>query len=75
MASKIFRKRWFEHDPIPEENFATSSFTLQGITNEHSYRTLSRISINEMLNFMACPDPLKRQNGKLYTYSKAYGKA
>lgn len=69
MASKIFRKRWFEHDPIPEENFATSSFTLQGITNEHSYRTLSRISINEMLNFMACPVPLKKAEWKNYTHT------
>ena len=57
MASTICRKSWSE---VPH------SHIIQAQYNEHKYRTLRRISEVQMLNFIACVDPLEGAEWKNY---------
>ena len=40
---------------------------ITGIHNEHAYRTLARISMMQMLNYIGCPDALDNAEWKNYT--------
>lgn len=64
MASKIYRKYWFEHDGV--EN-PSSGGKIKGIRNRQEYRTLKKISQEQFLEFVACPDSLKGAEWKNYT--------
>ena len=64
MASKIYRKYWFEHDGV--EN-PSSGGKIKGIRNRQEYRTLKKISQEQFLEFIACPDSLKGAEWKNYT--------
>lgn len=64
MASKIYRKYWFEHDGV--EN-PSSSGKIKGIRNRQEYRTLKKISQEQFLEFIACPDSLEGAEWKNYT--------
>ena len=61
MASKIYRKYWFEHDGI------SSDETIKGIRNRQEYRTLKKISQEQLIGFIACPDKLEGAEWKNYT--------
>ena len=64
-AEIIFRKRWFEHDDVQDDGEGREVIT--GIHNEHAYRTLARISMMQMLNYIGCPDTLNGAEWKNYT--------
>lgn len=64
MASKIYRKYWFEHDGIDANS---SDKTIKGIRNRQEYRTLKKISKEQLIEFIGCPDPLEGAELKDYT--------
>ena len=64
-AEVIFRKRWFEHEGVKDDGEGKEVIT--GIHNEHAYRTLARISMMQMLNYIGCPDALDNAEWKNYT--------
>ena len=64
MASKIFRKGWFEHDGIDESG---SGGKIRGMSNRQEFRTLVKISNEQILNYVACPDSLEKSEWKNYT--------
>ncbi|WP_308393614.1 FRG domain-containing protein [Prevotella sp.] len=64
MASKIYRKNWFEHDGVDD---GLSDGKIQGIRNRQDYRTLKRISHEQLIGFVACPDNLEGAEWKNYT--------
>lgn len=66
MASKIFRKCWFEHEGIDEDE-SGSGGKIKGISNRQEFRTLVKISNEQILNYVACPDSLKKSEWKNYT--------
>ena len=57
MASTIYRKSWSEE---------SNSHTIQGKYSEHKFRTLQCISKMQMLNLIACLDPLEGAEWKNY---------
>lgn len=61
MASKIYRKYWFKHDGI------SSDGTITGIRNRQEYRTLKKISQEQLVGFIACHDKLEGAEWKNYT--------
>jgi len=68
MASKIYRKYWFEHDGIDENESGTGlESKITGIHNRQEFRTLVKISKEQMLNFIGCPDSLEMSEWKNYT--------
>lgn len=66
MASKILRKYWFEHDGM-EENGSGVGGKITGIHNRQEFRTLVRISMEQMLNYIACTNPLEKSEWRDYT--------
>jgi hypothetical protein len=54
-TSKIRRKPWFEHDHIIEQEGEQKN-TITGIRNKNDYRTLKRMSMEQMLIAVASPD-------------------
>lgn len=64
MASKIYRKYWFEHDGIDANS---SDKTIKGIRNRQEYRTLKKISQEQLIEFIGCPDSLEGAEWKNYT--------
>lgn len=64
MASKIYRKSWFEHDGV---EYPSSGGKIEGIRNCQEYRTLKKISQEQFLEVIACPDPLGEAEWKNYT--------
>lgn len=66
MVATIYRKQWFEHEGIEDDGSGKSSGQIRGIHDKHDYRTLQRISIMQMLNFVGCPDPPEGAEWKNY---------
>ena len=64
MASKIYRKHWFEHDGVDANS---SDKTIRGIRNRKEFRTLKKISQEHLIEFIGCPDPLEDAEWKNYT--------
>lgn len=64
-AEVIFRKRWFEHEGVQEDGKGNEVMT--GISNEHKYRTLARISMMQMLSLVGCPDTMEGAEWINYT--------
>lgn len=64
MASKIFRKYWFEHDGVEDYS---SGGKIKGIRNRQEYRTLNKIFQEQLLEFIACPDSIECAEWKNYT--------
>lgn len=64
-AEKIYRKSWFEHDELKDDG--TGKEQIVGIKDKHDYRSLSRISVIQMLILLSCPDALKAAEWKNYT--------
>ena len=60
IASKIYRKYWLEHDGI------SSYETIKGIRNRQEYRTLKKISQEQLIGFIACLDKLEGAEWKNY---------
>ena len=56
-ASKIRRKPWFEHDGINEEEGEQKNKII-GIRNKNNFRTLKRLSIEQIINLTAATEPL-----------------
>lgn len=64
MASKIYRKYWFEHDGIDADS---SDKTIKGIRNRQEYRTLKKISQEQLIEFIGYPEQLEGAEWKNYT--------
>ena len=64
MASKIYRKNWFEYDGFDGKS---SDGQIKGIRNNQDYRTLKKISIEQLIVFIACPDKPEGAEWKNYT--------
>ena len=64
MASKIYRKYWFEHDGVDADS---SDKTIKGIRNRQEYRTLKKISQEQLIEFIGYPEKLEGAEWKNYT--------
>lgn len=64
MTSKIYRKSWFEHDGVDDNS---SDGTIKGIRNRQEYRTLKKISQEQLIEFIGCPERLEGAEWKNYT--------
>ncbi len=64
MASKIFRKRWYNYES--KETLDDGREQLKGIHDEHDFRSLERASIRQYLVMVGCPDAMEGAEWKVY---------
>lgn len=65
MASRIFRKQWFEHEGVEACNGGPQRII--GKHNEHAFRSLKQLETYQWLSIIACPDSLEGAEWKNYS--------